>query len=278
MGRKFYSSKSLKKKRVLIFGPPAAIGVEIVKELSARQADIVVATFDPEISKDIINTSFFESNIQIELVDFSRLQSVATFCDNLLNENKTFDVFIGCNEIRDHPPELTEDQVDITFQTNYLCHYLALIKLLTLIRKSRDGRIILLTSDEHKLVDRCPKKEFHRYFKDTLEMRNQAFHYSKFCLTSFAWKLADLVNAPNLSVHCVNPQKYSTNPLHQIFYKTPNEAIQGILMAILMDKPKPGFYIEGVEESINYNKLAANSLIANILWSLSRKMCEKKTS
>jgi NAD(P)-dependent dehydrogenase (short-subunit alcohol dehydrogenase family) len=265
----------LKKKRVLVFGPSSSIGIEIVKELSARQADIVVATFDPEVSKEIINTSFFESNIHIELVDFTRLHSVANFCDNLLNENKTLDAFIGISEIRDHPPEISEDQVDITFQTNYLCHYLALIKLLTLLRKSRDGRVILLTSDEHKLVDRCPKKEFHRYYKDTTEMRSQAFQYSKFCLTSFAWKLADLANAPNLSVHCVNPGKYSTNPLHQIFYKTPNEAIQGILMAIMMEKPKPGFYIEGVQESFNYNRLAANSLIANILWSLSRKMCEK---
>lgn len=274
MGRKYNSSRSLKNKRVLVFGPTASIGIELIKELSARQAEIIIATFDQDISKEIINTAYFESNVQIELVDFSRLHSVAEFCDRLLKDKKLIDIFISCSEIENHPPTLTEDQVEITFQTNYLCHYLALIKLLHLIRKSRSGRIVILTSKDHKLVERCPKKEFHRCYKDSLEARKQAFEYSKFCLTSFAYKLADLVNAPNLSVHCVNPGKCSSNPFQQIIYKTPSEAVQGILLAILSEK-QPPFYIEGIQESLSYNRLASNHLLSNILWTLSRKMCEK---
>lgn len=276
MGRKFHSSRSLKNRRVLVFGPSATIGIEIIKELSARQADLIIASSDPEVCKEIVNTSFFESNIQIELVDFTRLHSIADFCDLLLKEAKPIDVFISCAEIEDHKPELTEDHAEITFQINYLCHYLALIKLLHLIRKSRDGRIVILTNNDHKAVERCPKKEFHNFcYKDTPELRKKAYQYSKFCLTSFAWKLSDLVTTQNLSVHCVNPGRYSINPFHQVFLKSPSEAIQGILFAILGDKPRPPFYIEGLEESANYNRLASNHLLANILWTLSRKMCEK---
>lgn len=275
LGRKFHSSRSLKNRRVLVFGPSASIGIELIKELSARQADLIIASSDPEICKEIVNTSFFESNIQIEFVDFTRLHSIANFCDLLLKEGKPIDIFISCAEIQDHKPELTEDQVEITFQSNYLCHYLALIKLLHLIRKSRDGRVVVLTNSGHKIVERCPKKEFHNRYKDTPEFRKQAYEYSKFCLTSFAWKLSDLVTAKNLSVHCVDPGKYSTNPFHQAVLKSPSEAVQGILYAILGDKPRPSFYIEGIQESVNYNRLASNNLLSNILWTMSRKMCEK---
>ena len=276
LGRKYKNNtKSLKNRRVLVFGPTADLGIELIKELSARQADLIIASSDKAICKEIINTSFFESNIDIQSVDFTKLHSVAEFCDRLLEQDKPIDVFISCAEIVNHRCELTEDRIDITFQTNYLCHYLALIKLLHLIRKSRDGRIVFLTNDDHKTVERCPKKEFHYRYRDTLEFRKQAYQYSKFCLVSFAWKLSDLVNSPNLSVHCVNPGKYSTNPFHQVLVKSPIEAIQGILWAVLGDKPRPPFYIEGIESSTNYNRLASNNLLANILWTLSRKMCEK---
>lgn len=273
LGRKYHSSRSLKNKRVLVFGPTAASGIELIKELSARQAEIIIATSDLDISREIINTAYFESNVQVEFVDFTRLKSVADFCEKLLKENKPIDIFISSAEIENHPPLLTEDQIEVTFQTNYLCHYLALIKLLHLIRKSRNGRIVIVSSGDHRKVERCPKKEFHRDYKDSLEARKAAYNYSKFCLTTFAWKLSDLANSPNLSVHCVNPGKSSSNLLHQIIFKTPSESIQGILYAILSDK-QPPFYIEGIAGSLNYNRLTNNNLISNILWTLSRKMCE----
>jgi NAD(P)-dependent dehydrogenase (short-subunit alcohol dehydrogenase family) len=273
LGRKYRSSRSLKNRRVLIFGP-TLISLELIKELSSRQADIIVASSDPEICEEIVKNSFFESNVQVELVDFTRLHSIAEFCDSISRQNKPIDVFISSAEIQNHYPEVTEDSVEITFQTNYLSHYLAVIKLSQYFKRSRNGRIIFITSGSHNLVDRCPKKEFHLLYKDTPEYRQQAYQYSKFCLTSFAWKLADLMSAPNLSVHCVDPGKFSENPLHQLIFKTPSEAIQGILLAILSEK-KPPFYIEGIRESFNYNRLVSNHLIANILWTLSRKLCEK---
>lgn len=276
LGRKFNSSKSLKNRRVLVFGPTGTIGIELVKELSSRQADLIIAgnSSDRETCEKILQNSFFESSVQIEFVDFTRLQSIADFCDKFSNQIKPIDIFISCAEIDNCEPTLTEDNVDITFQHNYLSHYLALVKLSQSIKKSRDGRIIVITSESHKLVERCPKKEFHHSFKDTAENRKLAYQYSKFCLTSFAWKLSDLLSSPNLSVHCVDTGKYSKHPIQQILLKSPSEAIQGILFAILSEK-KPPFYIEGIEGSHSYNRLASNHLIANILWTLSRKLCEK---
>jgi NAD(P)-dependent dehydrogenase (short-subunit alcohol dehydrogenase family) len=275
IGRKYFNSKkSLKNRRILVFGPSTTLGVELIKELASREAELIVATSDPEVSEEILKNSFFESNIQVELVDFSRLQSVGEFCNRLIRKSTPIDILINESEIRDHPAKLTEDKVEITFQINYLSHFLLTVKLLPLLKRSRDARIINITTGSHKSVERLPKKEFHQLYKDTPENRKLAFEYSKLCLTSFAWKLADIIRSQNVSVHCVNPGIYSVNPVLQLITKSPNEAIQGILFAVLNDK-KPGFYIEGIENSLNYNKLVSNLLLADIVWTISRKMCER---
>lgn len=250
------------------------IGLELIKELSSREAEITVATSDPEISEEILKNSFFESNIQVELVDFTRLQSVGEFCNRLMRKSEPIDILINGTEIINHPAELTEDKVEITFQTNYLSHFLLTIKLLPLLKRSRDARIINITSSAQRAVERSPKKEFHQLFRDTPENRKQSFQYSKFCLTSFAWKLSEIIRSQNVSVHCVDPGSFSKNPLYRLVTKTPGEAIQGILFVILSDK-KPGFYIEGVDETLNYNRLANNQLLADILWTISRQLCER---
>lgn len=272
--KKFNSKKSLKNRRILFVGPTSIIGLELVKELSSRETELIVATSDPNLSEEILKNSFFESNIQVELVDFSRLQSVGEFCNRLIRKSEPIDVLINSTELLNHRSELTEDKVEITFQTNYLSHFLLTVKLLPLLKRSRDARIINITTSSHRNVERSPKKEFHHLYRDTPENRRKAFEYSKFCLTAFGWKLSEIIRSQNVSVHCVDPGRFHCNPLHCLIFKTPSEAIQGILYVILSDK-KPGFYIEGVEETLNYNRLVNNQLLAEILWTLSRKMCEK---
>lgn len=210
----------------------------------------------------------------MELVDFTRLQSIGEFCNRLIRKSYPIDILINATEISGHPAELTEDRVEITFQINYLSHFLLTVKLLPLLKRSRDSRIINITSASHRLVERLPKKEFHHLYKDSPENRRIAFQYSKLCLTSFSWKLAEILRYPNVSVHCVDPGNYTTHPIYQIFRKTPSEAIQGILHVVLSDR-KPGFYIEGIGETPSYNKLVSNLLLANILWTISRKLCDR---
>lgn len=275
LGRKYHNPRrSLKNKRILYIGPTSVLGVELIKELSSREAEIIVATSEPRISEEIVKNSFFESNVEVELVDFTRLQSIGEFCNRMIRKSYPIDILINGNEVIDQPAELTEDRIDVTFQSNYLSHFLATVKLLPLLKRSRDSRVINITSRAHKSVERSPKKEFHQLYQDTPENRKRAFAYSKFCLTSFAWKLSEINRSPNLSIHCVDPGYCSESILQRPFAKSASESIQGILFAILHER-KPGFYIENLSDSQNFNPLIANQLLANILWTISRKFCER---
>lgn len=66
----------------------------------------------------------------------------------MIKEGKPIDIFIGSAEIYNQPPELTVDQVDITFQINYLSHFLAILKLSQLIKRARNGRVVFISSGE----------------------------------------------------------------------------------------------------------------------------------
>lgn len=293
IGKKYKSNKLLKNKRILITGATSGIGLELSKQLANRGANLVIACRDfdkGQLLKSSLIKSTNNQNIEVEVVDFAYLKSVQLFCEKQLKLNLPIDILINNAGIFFHPPQNTKDNIEITFQTNYLSHFLLTVRLLPLLRKSPDSRIINITSKAHILIDRCPQKEFHQQFEDSRENRWEAYEYSKFCLTSFAYKLSDLLSSStNISVHCVDPgntetnllrhfYKYSNNfllnilkPLRLLVAKTPNEGIQGILYAILSQK-KPGFYIEGIKDTTYYNQLILNHLLADILWTISRNL------
>lgn len=285
---------------IIITGATSGLGLALAEDLAKRSATLVLACRDTEKGNEIraklIKTSRNE-NISVEKVDFTSLQSVQDFAEKLLIQGQPIFAIVNNAGLFFHPPQQTKDNLEVTFQTNYLAHFLLTIKLLPLIRKSiKDARIINITARDHLHVDRFPQKEFHTEFDDSQANRFQAYQYSKFCLTLFAGKLSELLSSTtNVSVHCVDPGNVETGifrhlppfsnrifywlqrPIRPLILKTPNEGIQGVLYALLED-PKPAFYIEGTHASSNYNPLLHNPILTDTLWRISRTLCESNST
>lgn len=298
IGRKYKSFKNLVDKRIVITGCTSGLGLKLAEELSRRKAHLVLVSRDFEkgqkICNQLIETTKNE-NITVEEVDFASLQSVEDLCDRLTEQGEPIYALVNNIGIFYHPPQRTEDNLEVTFQTNYLSHFLLTLKLLPLLRKENtDSRIVFVSSQAHLQVDRCPQKEFHKVYEDSRENRFQSYQYSKFCICLFARHLSNLLPAPtNLSVHCVDPGNVETQifrhfpqlanpilyylqkPLRLLCIKTPVEGIQGFLYALLSER-KPGFYIEGIENTSDFNNLLLNPLLGDILWKISRGMVEKR--
>lgn len=296
IGRKYKNFKNLRNKRILITGCTSGLGLKLAEELARRDATLVLACRDTEKGEKICNKlieTTKNSKIFVKQVDFASLQSVQDLCDSLLEEGDPIFALVNNVGIFYHPPERTEDNLEITFQTNYLSHFLLTLKLLPLLRTQEESRIVFISSQAHLKIDRCPQKEFHTVFEDTSENRFQAYQYSKFCLNLFARRLATILPAPTkLSVHCVDPGNVETSifryfpqlsnpylyylqkPLRLICIKTPVEGVQGVLYALLSDRP--GFYIQGIETTSNFNNLLLNPLLGDILWQISRGIVETR--
>lgn len=251
IGRKYNSSKNLENQLIIITGATSGIGLSIAKDLSKRSARLVLAVRDIKVGEavkqELINISG-NSNILVEHLDLTSLKSVLSFCERLLKHNTSISALINNAGIFYHPPENTQDQLDITFQTNFLAQYVLTIKLIPLLRAIKSGsRIVFVSSQAHQYVDRFPQKEFHTAFEDSEENRFLSYQYSKFCQILFAKKLEDILAGSKISVHCVDPGNVETNifrhfpllstswtfylqkPIRLLIVKTANEGSQVII-------------------------------------------------
>lgn len=104
--------------------------------------------------RDII----FHSNnknckIFVKLLDLTSFNSVVKFSETLCSEFKEIYALVNNAGIFYHPQELTEDGFEITYQTNYLSHFLLTHYLLKLLKKSDHARIVNVVSESHRKVN-----------------------------------------------------------------------------------------------------------------------------
>lgn len=237
-------------------------------------------------------------------LDLASLESVANFARQFQNTNHSIYALINNAGIFYAQPANTIDDIEITFQTNYLGQFLLTLLLLPALRRNTfeennqqlPNRIIFLSSAAHLHISSTPCPKFHGKFEDTPENRFAAYQYSKLYLVLFAHRLNRLLATDSnvLTIHCVDPGNTETSiyrtfpqlsdpvlfavqkPLRFFIIKTPYEAAQSILHIVLTTDRQPPFYVKNLIESneINYN--AINDRIqSDVLWTLSRKMCAK---
>lgn len=236
--------------------------------------------------------------ITVQHLDLTSLASVTNFAQQFRNTNVSIYALINNAGIFYAQPANTNDNIEVTFQTNYLGPFLLTLLLLPALRRrpndttNRTNRIIFLSSEAHLQLHETPRPEFHAKFEDTAHNRFAAYQYSKLYLVLFADRLNRLLSTDtNVSVHCVDPGNAETNiyrtfpqladpwlfalqkPVRLFVIKTPFEAAQSIVHAVA-SFDRPPFYIKNLRESDRINYRALNDPIqSDVLWTLSRKMC-----
>lgn len=232
------------------------------------------------------------SKIFVEELDLTSFQSITNFSTRILSKNKTIYALVNNAGIFYNKPSQTVDNIEKTFQTNFLGPFLLTILLLPALRKyPGNSRIVNLSSQSHLVPYLFPQPEFHKEFEETEENYFKSYEYSKFCIVLFANKLGSLLFNSNVSVHCVDPGNTETNifryfpqlsnkilyilqkPIRFFVIKTPREGAQTVLHTILYNKIPP-FYLKDLEESKIINKRVFDPILADTLWLMSRKFCQ----
>ncbi|HEX3227437.1 MAG TPA: SDR family NAD(P)-dependent oxidoreductase [Pyrinomonadaceae bacterium] len=144
---------NLDRKRILITGVSAGLGVETARALAAHGAQVVGAARDlikakaatEQVRKDAdANGGGFEL---VEL-DLANLKSVRACADALLAKREPFDVIIANAGVMATPFGHTADGFETQFGTNHLGHFVLVNRIAPLIRK--EGRLINLASAGHR--------------------------------------------------------------------------------------------------------------------------------
>jgi NAD(P)-dependent dehydrogenase (short-subunit alcohol dehydrogenase family) len=144
---------SQKGKIAIITGSNTGLGFETAKALAGKNMKIIMACRDPEKAQNArqsILSTFPRADMEIMLVDLSKLSSVRSFAQQFMSKYNRLDLLVNNAGIMIPPYALTEDGFESQMGVNYLSHFLLTGLLLKVINKTRGSRIVMVSSIAHK--------------------------------------------------------------------------------------------------------------------------------
>ena len=140
----------LSRRRVLITGVSAGLGVETARAAAAHGAKVVGTARDLDKARKALEP---HAGLAIELVecDLASLRSVRA-CAELLNaRGEKFDVVIANAGVMNCPFGHTSDGFETQFGINHLGHFVLVNRVARLIADG--GRVVILSSSAHRTSD-----------------------------------------------------------------------------------------------------------------------------
>ena len=194
----------LESKTFLVTGANTGIGKAAVEALAQRGAGrIVIASRTREKAQPVLDAlaaKGVEAHfIQIELSD---LASVKRAADEVLARDWTIDVLMNNAGIAG-VQGITKDGFELAFGTNHLGHYLWTEKLLPLVKRAPQGRIVIVSSQGHY---RAPGIDFAALQKTSATFSAfPEYCVSKLCNVLHAKELARRLEGTMVTTYSLHP-------------------------------------------------------------------------
>ncbi|XP_055741532.1 retinol dehydrogenase 14-like [Salvelinus fontinalis] len=150
-----YPADMMRGKTVIVTGANSGIGKAAAGELLKLQARVIMACRDQqmaeEAAQDIKKQAGPEhGEVVIKQLDLASLQSVRSFCEEILKEEQQVDVLINNAGIYQCPYTKTEEGFEMQLGVNHLGHFLLTHLLLDLLKRSSPSRVVVVSSKLYK--------------------------------------------------------------------------------------------------------------------------------
>jgi NAD(P)-dependent dehydrogenase (short-subunit alcohol dehydrogenase family) len=188
---------SLKGKKCLITGASSGLGLELTKLLLRAEAEVIMLCRDERKSSRIIKELYEDytgASIQLEIADFSSLDSLYTFLRTFKETHSSFDILINNAAILKAGNTYTEDGYESMFQVNYLAPFILTTSLIDLLRSGEDPKILNIALPEKYQIDFNDIQSLH-HFKPMDNLLK-----SKNCLVVFSLELASRIQNTGIKV------------------------------------------------------------------------------
>jgi NAD(P)-dependent dehydrogenase (short-subunit alcohol dehydrogenase family) len=188
----------------LITGATEGVGKATAMELARRRFTVVMAVRDAakaEAVKREIAASTGNTDVDFIVADLASLKQVRRLADTFRQHYPSLDVLINNAGAVIPRRFVTEDGYEMTFQVNYLSHFLLTQLLLNEIRKSDQGRVINLGSSAY---------EFGKFDRDNLQGEKRfsmigAYASSKLFVLLSTLELAKRLRGTPVTANVVHP-------------------------------------------------------------------------
>jgi NAD(P)-dependent dehydrogenase (short-subunit alcohol dehydrogenase family) len=283
-------------KLAIVTGATSGLGFETALALARAGADIVVAARNERQARwavSAIRPNAPAALVRYERLDLASLAAIDDFTRRIENLERPVDLLVNNAGVMALPKrQVTVDGFELQFGTNYLGHFALTARLMPLLRRGRDPRVVQVSSVSHRLAS--------IHFDDLqLEQRYsplKAYSQSKLAMLMFAFELqrkSDVGRWGVLSVAAhpgyARTDLFSKGPgakslLHRfhtsvgnIFSHSAKAGALPLLYAATAHKARPGAYygpkgaleLAGPLGVAGIGKQAKDLLAADRLWNVS---------
>lgn len=140
----------------VVTGSSSGLGEESARGLSARGAHIAMAARDAVKNAEAverIHASVPDADLSVHELDLADLASVARFAQQAAEVLDRVDVLINNAGVMVCPEGRTVDGFETQFGTNHLGHFALTARLMPLLRRADNPRVVTLSSGGHRIAD-----------------------------------------------------------------------------------------------------------------------------
>ncbi|MEH2287275.1 SDR family oxidoreductase [Nostoc sp.] len=238
-------SEDLKGKVALITGANKGIGYEIARQLGSRGANILVGSRDIGRGEEAANklrlSQIDARTIQLDVSDQKTIDSAAK---QIESEFGKLDILVNNAGILSDGDRLPPSQVNVetlrhTYETNVFGVFAVIKVLLPLLKKSKAGRIVNLSSGLGSLTQNSdPNYEF-------ADFKLLAYNSSKTAVNAITVLLATELKDTPIKVNAADPGFTATDINQYQGYRTVEQgAIAAVRLATLPDDGSSGGFFD----------------------------------
>jgi len=192
------------RKLVLITGATEGVGKQTAIQLAEKGFDIVMMVRNKtkaEQTKKEILAKAPGTMVDYIIVDLTSFKQVRAAAKQFNDKYTKLDVLINNAGLMYPDKKITEDGFELTFQTNHLSHFLLTHLVLDKLKQAPKARIIVLSSEGHKLGKFDPAN--FNAEKNYATMGQYCF--TKLANLYFTYSLADKLKGTGITVNAVHP-------------------------------------------------------------------------
>lgn len=204
--------ETLENKRIFISGSTDGIGKQTALELAEMKAEVIIhGRSEDRISSTVQMIKEKTGNRKVEgyKADFSSLAEVKDLAEHLLNTFDSLDILFNNAAMINHERILTNDGFEQQFQVNYLSHFLLTEKIMPLLLKKDNSRILNVSSMIHASV-----LEFDNLQGEKEYSAGKMYAQTKLMNILHTYSLADQIQDTKTVVHCLHPGVIDTKLLN----------------------------------------------------------------